>query len=678
MGHSLDEVEVIVEELVVSGQPNLNNDKIKKLKHICKHSNTALQHVFSLLMTHLEKHHSEIRYSTFQIIAQLFDRSHAFRQLVLEDCQVYMDLTMDLDFQNPLPPPKHVAEKLKNEALKLMCTWFKKFGPAYSQLRVAYQFLKTVKKIKFDSENPQSQLTFLVNEEREGRQRKFNKKRIDKLLKEVDTDFLEIKNCTKEINNCFKLLVPNLTETVEKVSSSSNAISNNINTEEQRETGVLSPGYNLNLNLSDVSSIKILPNSDNKALIKHLIDSVKVAKKVHLQCLKSWLSSACKYGGSASLIRRLSDAKLDLSKCLEKYDDLEISLEEEDEDCNDFEIVNDGESSVPGCNQTPIEQNNVMHEFASTSKASTSAVHDVKKTQHVSELDQGSSLERVPDCNNWKPMQSSINDPTSYSYAIKQLHEKKHKNIITSDLSTLSRVIPNSTKVKLKKILPSDLKRKMETSKLKSVAPVVSFGTDLLQWDQGKLKELKETMTLGSAKEFGISHRFYGESSSASTEGVSDTAIGHLTSRTIEFSGKFERVTHICRAPLPNGKLCPRQDRYKCPFHGNIIERDAVGNPRNPYDLNKCVPKKNNSKEDESYLKDLEMNLGGSIQLTKRRKKMKPENGLTDLKAPKNNSRSRLYKKINKGLKRVHAAMDKIDDRRNLDKFGNNFNYALK
>ena len=36
-----------------------------------------------------------------------------------------------------------------------------------------------------------------------------------------------------------------------------------------------------------------------------------------------------------------------------------------------------------------------------------------------------------------------------------------------------------------------------------------------------------------------------------------------IRTRVIEFTGKFEPVQWSCRAPLTNGKLCPRRDRYK-------------------------------------------------------------------------------------------------------------------
>lgn len=37
----------------------------------------------------------------------------------------------------------------------------------------------------------------------------------------------------------------------------------------------------------------------------------------------------------------------------------------------------------------------------------------------------------------------------------------------------------------------------------------------------------------------------------------------NLRTRVIEFTGKFERVDRQCKAPLPSGRLCPREDRFK-------------------------------------------------------------------------------------------------------------------
>jgi hypothetical protein len=42
-------------------------------------------------MTEFKKHHSEIRYSAFQITDYLFERSYRFRELILDDFQNFVE-----------------------------------------------------------------------------------------------------------------------------------------------------------------------------------------------------------------------------------------------------------------------------------------------------------------------------------------------------------------------------------------------------------------------------------------------------------------------------------------------------------------------------------------------------------------------------------------------------------
>lgn len=44
----------------------------------------------------MERNHAEIRLSVFQLMSELFERSHAFRILLLADFQKFMDLTIGL------------------------------------------------------------------------------------------------------------------------------------------------------------------------------------------------------------------------------------------------------------------------------------------------------------------------------------------------------------------------------------------------------------------------------------------------------------------------------------------------------------------------------------------------------------------------------------------------------
>ena len=42
-----------------------------------------------------------------------------------------------------------------------------------------------------------------------------------------------------------------------------------------------------------------------------------------------------------------------------------------------------------------------------------------------------------------------------------------------------------------------------------------------------------------------------------------------LRCRAITYAGEFEPVKRSCRAPLPNGSLCPRRDRIKVSYLNN-------------------------------------------------------------------------------------------------------------
>ena len=57
----------------------------------CKYS-------YEILITQLNKNHSEIRYSAIQIIDAIFLRSHVFRELILDNIQTIFELVLGFLF----------------------------------------------------------------------------------------------------------------------------------------------------------------------------------------------------------------------------------------------------------------------------------------------------------------------------------------------------------------------------------------------------------------------------------------------------------------------------------------------------------------------------------------------------------------------------------------------------
>jgi len=141
---------------------------------------------------------------------------------------------------------------------------------------------------------------------------------------------------------------------------------------------------------------------------------------------------------------------------------------------------------------------------------------------------------------------------------------------------------------------------------------------------------------------------------------VSDNREGEIVQvgkpqRVAEFVGKEEEITWVCGAPLGDGKLCPRQDRKRCPFHGLIVKRD-----------------------DEGRLLEGRGTQAEISRPTKKAvKKSIKRKGLKSAVKWDETSRTRIEKKIfNKSsLRRVNEDLVKYNKIRTRDKFVDQFNY---
>lgn len=62
--------------------------------------------------------------------------------------QEFLELTVETDAEQPLPPPKDVARKLRSQAIQAVQSWHASYGSAYKKLALGYHFLKQVKKVR--------------------------------------------------------------------------------------------------------------------------------------------------------------------------------------------------------------------------------------------------------------------------------------------------------------------------------------------------------------------------------------------------------------------------------------------------------------------------------------------------------------------------------------------------
>ncbi|XP_014283526.1 UV-stimulated scaffold protein A [Halyomorpha halys] len=225
---------------------------------------------------------------------------------------------------------------------------------------------------------------------------------------------------------------------------------------------------------------------------------------------------------------------------------------------------------------------------------------------------------------------------------------------------------------------PSNVQINDRKKKLLEVAPKLPFDIDLYHWEDEKLA----TPTMIATNTEGA--RFWGGGTEDLVELPIPDGASALRTRVIEFAGEWKPVNHTCRAPLSSGKLCPRQDREKCPFHGIIVERDDTGKILNKEDEDKVAKSKPNDVpdwQDPKLLAEIKAQTGLDLKMPekgKRKKKKKKYPGLTDLNEIKNTPANRISKKIfnKKAVARVAATLDKIDQKKHRDKFGDQFNYV--
>ena len=110
LSEKLEQVNDLIEELTTTGSKHLDVKTLKKLKNLCKTSkddvrktskddvrktskDDVLQEAYNVLIAQMEKNHAEIRFSSFQVIAELFSRSHFFRKLILNNLYLVFLLT---------------------------------------------------------------------------------------------------------------------------------------------------------------------------------------------------------------------------------------------------------------------------------------------------------------------------------------------------------------------------------------------------------------------------------------------------------------------------------------------------------------------------------------------------------------------------------------------------------
>ena len=138
-----------------------------------------------------------------------------------------------------------------------------------------------------------------------------------------------------------------------------------------------------------------------------------------------------------------------------------------------------------------------------------------------------------------------------------------------------------------------------------------------------------------------------------------------------------------CRALLPSGKLCPRRDKLKCPFHGKIIPRCDEGLPIDSdlrkKELETRFLQKCDNWKDPKYLKQLSIQTGYDLEGKTLKNKRKKYPNLIDIKQLENTPRKRIMRKIcsTKVREKVANDLNRLDEQTH-QRFSDQWAYALE
>uniref|UniRef100_A0AAQ4P6P6 UV-stimulated scaffold protein A n=1 Tax=Gasterosteus aculeatus aculeatus TaxID=481459 RepID=A0AAQ4P6P6_GASAC len=583
-----DRLSELVEQLTTSGEPQLDQESMKEIKNICKVSNDRIDHVYHSVISQLNQQHAEVRLSAFQIVSELFSRSHHFRTLLVDNFQEFLELTVETDTEQPLPPPKEVARKLRSLAIQTVQSWHASYGAAYKKLALGYHFLKQVKKVDFQGAESRTVAERRREEERQRKMERIYKERVEAASKDM-----EGKHYTSQ-----KIIV---------------------------------------------TSLHVKETEDNEAVVSTVKDLHKLITNKYLAAVQGWVQVFTKSGAEQQLLRRALDLKRSLEATLQKHQELHIDY------------------------QTRVRQ--VM-----------------KAASDGEEESDDDDFDEVPEKEGYEPhIPEHLRAEYGMEYVEVRLHQLKRLTEEYQDptcAATTIRHFKQNRPLPAQPSCSSGPSSSQSSSDQKVVdAPVVPFGLDLYYWGQ-------EQPNAGKIIKMSSQHQFW-VPIDVDEEVENKELLAESRSRFISFPGSFIPVKHYCSAPLDNGKLCERQDRLKCPFHGLIIPRDQEGRPCREEDRLREEREKRRKQEEQpdwqdvGLMRDIEATTGenlGSDRVGKKRKgRKKKYPNLSDLKHSANTARSRLEKKVlNKSsIRRIAEVMAKSDQRKH-DKFSNQFNYALQ
>ncbi|KAG7166527.1 UV-stimulated scaffold protein A-like [Homarus americanus] len=615
----------LVEELTTSGKDKLDETNFKKVKNICKRSDIYVIELYRLLSKQLKRKHAEIRFSAFQICDEIFRKSHCFRELLLKDFCNIVDLVLGLDPQKPLPKPEAVAKNLKQKSVEAIQYWYDNFSDGYVTLKLAYNYLRDCKKVDFAELTARTEAERQRAEEERRRLDEIKRKKIVKINNELEESSSEIKDFVVQFQNCFKLLIPDVNDFFIAFNDEEPSCQEGgfIHGEENiKDEGFLPEGSEeedkdieygsefmrghgimkgTSIQINLEDVRKIQETPDNEVVIENLKEHVQILNTKFLPQVKRWEQTMRPYSeGNGSLIKNILELKQLVGQAVKMFESLKIIPKEKPHPTVSVDFDSDDDDDFI---EVPFDDPRVV------SAAASEVV--------LLGMDRSS----------WNTFDFQSDDLTTQpsTSGVSQTYGQQSKN---------------------------------EAVKAKKKSQTIRCPDEYLGKTNFTLKRLHNPLA-GLSQVWTATPDLHEQEEIQNTGGV----LGVATQR-VNYERAWEPIKWTCRAPLTSGRLCPRQDREKCPLHGPIVPRDEAGKPLRPEDAAKehaareRYERDHPAWQDPQLLAELKAATGIDLKVPKgkQKRKRKYEN-LTDLR--KMTGRDRLTKKVlsKKALRRLNASL---------------------
>lgn len=216
-------VKSLVRKLTHSGETDqLDRELLNELKSICKgvgDDKSIVIAIFRECLSSLQKEHSQIRVATVKLIDYLFQKSHIFREKLLENFDLFSELTLaisgklNLNKKLSLPPPKKYAALLQELTAKFIHCWHSEFGRGYERLRYAYKYLQEHQLVDFSQFRVNTHEGIIKRQKLLEDQERILSRSIENKLKELDLVRPDIEEILVQAQSLIELIVPDDSDT---------------------------------------------------------------------------------------------------------------------------------------------------------------------------------------------------------------------------------------------------------------------------------------------------------------------------------------------------------------------------------------------------------------------------------------------------------------------------------